>query len=355
MDNESNFHFVWNSEDQVLHKMLYRGVFQETISLAENSMPWLGAPTLSGDESGSVYAVWIEDGHMVMRKLENRVWKGKQNLGTLSETPLDFSPKLGRSSNGFDLVWINQPARFTDGSYQMNFYTAAAKENIKSSSSPAIYTMEVKDGMPNVVWKSVGDQKGFRIVMDIKNPPSSPYAYDSGAVDGAFSTYLIKNFDLTLIFCKVVTATMTHNYTTIARTAMLFLLLGTLNTACGTADQKKKAGDSMHDTATGGNTSAGSEVHDSTIQTAPTLLIEAVVFEVRGSNNRLEGYGYDLVINGKKTVHQPMIPAVQGNKSFATEQDAKAVGELAAARMRKTGDLPTISVKDLDSLKITYR
>lgn len=148
---------------------------------------------------------------------------------------------------------------------------------------------------------------------------------------------------------------MTHNYTTIARTAMLFLILGTLNTACGTADQKNKGGDSIHDTVTGGNTSTGSEVHDSTTQTAPALVIEAVVFEVRGSNNRLEGYGYDLVINGKKTVHQPMIPAVQGNKSFATEQDAKAVGELAAARMRKTGDLPTINVKDLDSLKITYR
>ncbi len=147
---------------------------------------------------------------------------------------------------------------------------------------------------------------------------------------------------------------MTHNYTTIARTAMLFLLLGTLNTACGTADEKNKAGDSIHDTATGSTTTAGSEVRDSAAQTAPAPVIEAVVFEVRGSSNRIEGYGYDLVINGKKTVHQPMIPAVQGNKSFATEQDAKAVGELAAARMRKTGDLPTISVKDLDSLKITY-
>lgn len=147
---------------------------------------------------------------------------------------------------------------------------------------------------------------------------------------------------------------MTHNYTIIARTAMLFLLLGTLNTACGTADQKNKAGDSANDTASGSITSVGSEVHDSTTQTAPAPVIEAVVFEVRGNGNRLEGYGYDLVINGKKTVHQPMIPAVQGNKSFATEKEAKAVGELAAARMRKTGDLPTISVKDLDSLKITY-
>jgi hypothetical protein len=148
---------------------------------------------------------------------------------------------------------------------------------------------------------------------------------------------------------------MTQNNVNTFAAAVFFLLLGT---ACGAPDSKTNDRDSADTTVQAGSTvsvqTTGDSVSgDGSAGTAPT--IEAVVFEVRGSSNRMEGYGYDLVINGKKTIHQPTIPAVQGNKSFVTEQEAKAVGELAASRMRKTGDLPTINVKDLDSLKITYR
>lgn len=149
---------------------------------------------------------------------------------------------------------------------------------------------------------------------------------------------------------------MTHNYTTIARTVLLFLLSGTLITGCGSADQQKDAGFSITDSATAANMSAipGRNENNSGQATDSAAVVEVAIFEVK-DNPGGSGYGYDIVINGKKTVHQPMIPAVQGNKCFITEQEARAVGELAASRMRKTGDLPTINVKDLDSLKITYR
>jgi hypothetical protein len=144
---------------------------------------------------------------------------------------------------------------------------------------------------------------------------------------------------------------MTHNYTTIARTALLFLLLASAGAGC-TSDSKDKNND------TAGLTRRTDSIitEDSMPEKpAPVPEITVEVFEVPAANGQPKGFGYDLLVNGKKTVHQPMIPAVQGNKSFATEQDAKAVGELAASRMRKTGELPTISIKELDSLKITYK
>lgn len=144
---------------------------------------------------------------------------------------------------------------------------------------------------------------------------------------------------------------MTQNYTTIARTALLFLLLGTAGAGCA-SDSKDKSNDTA-----GLIRRTDSSIPEDSMpgKPAPAPVITVAVFEVPAANGQPKGFGYDLLLDGKKTIHQPTIQAVQGNKSFATEQDAKAVGELAAARMRKTGQLPTISIKDLDSLKINYR
>lgn len=140
---------------------------------------------------------------------------------------------------------------------------------------------------------------------------------------------------------------MTHNYTTAVTAALLFLFLGT---GCA-SDSKEKCRDSV---AVSGQPAQTAKNDSAPVNNAPAPEIAVAVFDVPAGNGQPKGFGYDILVNGKKTVHQPMIPAVQGNKSFATEQEAKAVGELAAARMRKTGDLPTINIKDLDSLKITY-
>ncbi len=82
--------------------------------------------------------------------------------------------------------------------------------------------------------------------------------------------------------------------------------------------------------------------------------IEAKTFEVIDSLGKSHGWGYDLYVNEKKTIHQPMIPAVPGNNSFASQADAEKIGALAAEKMKKTGSLPTISVHDLDSLGIQH-
>ena len=76
------------------------------------------------------------------------------------------------------------------------------------------------------------------------------------------------------------------------------------------------------------------------------------LFPVNDSIGRPSGWGYDLYVNGKKTIHQGIIPAVPGNSAFQTENDARKVAELAVDKMKKSGSLPTITLEDLDSLHI---
>lgn len=80
---------------------------------------------------------------------------------------------------------------------------------------------------------------------------------------------------------------------------------------------------------------------------------EAKTFEVKDSTtNKVLGWGYDIYIDNKRTIHQPHIPAVQGNSYFATEEDALKTGRFAADKMKTTGSLPTISLEELESLGI---
>jgi hypothetical protein len=80
--------------------------------------------------------------------------------------------------------------------------------------------------------------------------------------------------------------------------------------------------------------------------------VEARTFPTTDSLGKLTGWGYDLYVNGKRTIHQDIIPAVPGNSPFRTEADAQKTGDLAAKKMTKSGSLPTISIHDLDSLQI---
>lgn len=82
--------------------------------------------------------------------------------------------------------------------------------------------------------------------------------------------------------------------------------------------------------------------------------MEVKTFELTDSTSgKSKGWGYDLYMDGHKTIHQPIIPGVAGNKSFKTEEQAKKTGNFAINKMKQTGSLPTISIKELDSLGVT--
>src|SRR6187401_3405523 len=63
---------------------------------------------------------------------------------------------------------------------------------------------------------------------------------------------------------------------------------------------------------------------------------EGAVIEVRTFKNDslLKGFGYDIYVDNALKVHQPHIPAVSGNKGFATEEKAKRAGEFVGNKFR---------------------
>jgi hypothetical protein len=78
-------------------------------------------------------------------------------------------------------------------------------------------------------------------------------------------------------------------------------------------------------------------------------------FTIKTYNTPATGWGYDILKDGKLMIHQPHIPAVPGNKGFATKEEAMKIAKLMKKKIQKNIMPPTIDVKELDSLKIKYK
>ena len=68
-----------------------------------------------------------------------------------------------------------------------------------------------------------------------------------------------------------------------------------------------------------------------------------------------QGWGYEIYKKDKRFIHQEIIPAIEGRKTFVSKEEAERVGELVITKMKdgKGGGLPQVTVADIDSLKIT--
>jgi hypothetical protein len=66
------------------------------------------------------------------------------------------------------------------------------------------------------------------------------------------------------------------------------------------------------------------------------------------------GYGFNILVKQKILIHQPFIPALQGNISFATKADAEKIARLMLFKLKKNEMPPTVSVNELDSLHISH-
>lgn len=81
-----------------------------------------------------------------------------------------------------------------------------------------------------------------------------------------------------------------------------------------------------------------------------------------GAEKRLEvkafemhnGWGYDILIDGKVFIHQDRIPAVSGIRGFKSEADALEVGTFVARKIVNNKPPIAVKIKDLDSMKIAY-
>ncbi len=64
-----------------------------------------------------------------------------------------------------------------------------------------------------------------------------------------------------------------------------------------------------------------------------------------------KGWGYSILVNNKLLIRQDIIPAVEGNKGFATKDDATKVAELVLDKI-KNNEKPIVKKEDLKKLGI---
>lgn len=64
------------------------------------------------------------------------------------------------------------------------------------------------------------------------------------------------------------------------------------------------------------------------------------------------GWGYEILANGKTYIRQSFIPALQGEKSFKSREDALLVGNKVIEKMNQGQQLPTISIQELQQMGI---
>jgi len=106
-------------------------------------------------------------------------------------------------------------------------------------------------------------------------------------------------------------------------------------------------------TSTELNSAAADSVNDP-VSEARTSASPDRKIEVRTFQNEsgISGFGYDILMDGSVKIHQPNVPAVQGNNGFSSEAKARKAGEFAAQKVRKNMMPPSVNAKELDSLGV---
>lgn len=63
-------------------------------------------------------------------------------------------------------------------------------------------------------------------------------------------------------------------------------------------------------------------------------------------------YGYDILQNSHKLIHQPSKPGLAGNSGFRRKVDAVKVALLVISKIKNNQMPPTVSKYEMDSLKV---
>ena len=62
------------------------------------------------------------------------------------------------------------------------------------------------------------------------------------------------------------------------------------------------------------------------------------------------GWGYDIYKNGKITIHQPNIPAIEGNSCFKTRQQAISTAELVVKKLKNNVFPPSLTKEEVEQI-----
>ncbi len=83
--------------------------------------------------------------------------------------------------------------------------------------------------------------------------------------------------------------------------------------------------------------------------------IESIIFRTDTiAELHIQGWGYDVYVDGKKMIHQPHIPAVPGRQVFRSRQEAEKVAALVSYKIKNNIMPPSLTTAELDSLGIAY-
>lgn len=80
--------------------------------------------------------------------------------------------------------------------------------------------------------------------------------------------------------------------------------------------------------------------------------IYTTVIFLSDSLSKVPSYGYDVLMDGNKFIHQPYIPSISGNKGFSSEEKAEATAQLVIFKLKNNIMPPSVSPKELDSLGV---
>jgi hypothetical protein len=64
------------------------------------------------------------------------------------------------------------------------------------------------------------------------------------------------------------------------------------------------------------------------------------------------GWGYDIYLNEQLYIHQPIIPAIIGNKGFSEEKYAEETAKRVIEKIRKHILPPDVTPAELDSMNV---
>ena len=82
------------------------------------------------------------------------------------------------------------------------------------------------------------------------------------------------------------------------------------------------------------------------------LVVENLSLKI--TDSEYTGFGFEILQGTNPLIIQPHIPAIQGIKGFESKEQAAIIGNYMIYKVNNGIMPPSISVQDLDSLKIIY-
>lgn len=208
VDQTEKVHIVWTNKNQIIHRIRNRGNWQSAHSRLSNKyFAWTSQPSLVADQLGMIYVCYVENNAVVINQyssLEGR-WQKTNRVAPKSSVVLFSSILVGNTSvtaegvhyqSGYDLAWVERSSSSRSLKAKLLFHSQAVFAN--GGNGPVIKTVTNENGLPAIAWKPAQDQAAVQVILNNRPTPEAPVVYDSKAISGPETAYLVNNINLSL-------------------------------------------------------------------------------------------------------------------------------------------------------------